>query len=115
MYLKNSSCIQTSYIQKIIISVCSFKLNLKVNMKTHLVKIGNSQGIKIPSSLVQQCNLEGEILIEVINDEILIKGSKNSRNGWNEVFKKANSKKENSLIEGDGMNISDWDIKEWKW
>ncbi len=39
----------------------------------HLVKIGNSQGIRIPKPLIQQAHLEGkELDIQVVNQGILV-------------------------------------------
>ena len=84
-------------------------------MKTQLIKIGNSQGIRIPKSLVEQCNLKGELNIEVKENKLIIGAESNQRTGWDEEFKKAGSLKESALIDGDGMNLSEWDKNEWKW
>jgi antitoxin component of MazEF toxin-antitoxin module len=44
----------------------------------HLVKIGNSQGIRIPKPLIQQARLEGkELDIKLVNQGILVTPSKN--------------------------------------
>jgi len=49
----------------------------------HLVKIGNSQGIRIPKPLIQQAHLEGkELDIQVVNQGILITPSKKPRENW---------------------------------
>jgi antitoxin component of MazEF toxin-antitoxin module len=32
-------------------------------MKTKLIRIGNSQGLRIPKTLLQQCSLEGPLEI----------------------------------------------------
>ncbi|VAW70115.1 hypothetical protein MNBD_GAMMA09-2769 [hydrothermal vent metagenome] len=49
----------------------------------HLVKIGNSQGIRIPKPLIQQARLEGrELDIQVVNQGILVTPSKKPREGW---------------------------------
>lgn len=49
----------------------------------HLVKIGNSQGIRIPKPLIQQAHLEGkELDIQVVNQGILVTPSKKPREGW---------------------------------
>jgi len=49
----------------------------------HLVKIGNSQGIRIPKSLIQQAHLEGkELDIQVVNQGILVTPSKKPRENW---------------------------------
>ncbi len=49
----------------------------------HLVKIGNSQGIRIPKPLIQQARLEGkELDIVVVNQGILVTPSKKPRENW---------------------------------
>ncbi len=53
----------------------------------HLVKIGNSQGIRIPKPLIQQARLEGkELDIQVVNQGILVTPSKKPREGWKKAI-----------------------------
>ena len=50
---------------------------------THLVKIGNSQGIRIPKPLIKQTDFEGrELKLEVINGGLFISPVNNVREGW---------------------------------
>ena len=54
----------------------------------HLVKIGNSQGIRIPKPLIQQAHLEGkELDIQVVNQGILVTPSRKPRDGWKKAIK----------------------------
>lgn len=58
----------------------------------HLIKIGNSQGIKIPQTLIQQAHLENqELTLQVVENGLLIKPIENARIGWEEQFEKLNS------------------------
>lgn len=51
----------------------------------HLVKIGNSQGIRIPKSLIEQAHLEGkELKFQVVKNGLLITPESTARNGWKE-------------------------------
>ncbi len=53
----------------------------------HLVKIGNSQGIRIPKPLIQQAHLEGkELDIQVVNQGILVTPSKRPREDWGKAI-----------------------------
>ena len=53
----------------------------------HLVKIGNSQGIRIPKPLIKQAHLEGkELDIQVVNQGILVTPSKKPREGWKKAI-----------------------------
>ena len=52
---------------------------------THLVKIGNSQGIRIPKPLVEQAQLEGkELKLQLVSNGLLISPEKQARAGWEE-------------------------------
>jgi len=54
---------------------------------THLVKIGNSQGIRIPKPLVEQAQLEGkELKLQLVSDGLLITPEKEARDGWKEAI-----------------------------
>ncbi|MEK6748282.1 MAG: AbrB/MazE/SpoVT family DNA-binding domain-containing protein [Pseudomonadota bacterium] len=53
----------------------------------HLVKIGNSQGIRIPKPLIEQAHLEGkDLTIQVVSEGILITPKKGVREGWKEAI-----------------------------
>ena len=53
----------------------------------HLVKIGNSQGIRIPKPLIEQAHLEGkELDLQLVNNGILVTPSKKPRDGWKKAI-----------------------------
>ena len=55
----------------------------------HLIKIGNSQGIRIPEALIQQAHLENqELTLQVVENGLLITPTKKVRADWEEQFKK---------------------------
>ncbi len=69
----------------------------------HLVKIGNSQGIRIPKPLIQQAHLEGkELDIQVVNQGILVTPSKKPREGWKKAIE--------TILASNGSEITD---REW--
>lgn len=50
---------------------------------SRLIKIGNSQGIRIPKPLIQQAGLENvEITLTIVSEGILIKPQKKPRADW---------------------------------
>ncbi|MCK9396124.1 MAG: AbrB/MazE/SpoVT family DNA-binding domain-containing protein [Methylobacter sp.] len=54
----------------------------------HLIKIGNSQGIRIPQPLIKQANLQDkEFEIHVVDNGLLITPIRKTRQGWKEQFK----------------------------
>lgn len=85
------------------------------SLRTHLVKIGNSHGIRIPKSVIQQINIVDEIDIEVKRDCLILKPAGNPRSNWLAMFKAAGK---NDLSKED----LDWvspdpstDDEEWTW
>jgi len=84
-------------------------------METKLVKIGNSFGIRIPKSLIQQYELSADIEIDPIEGGILIKSKKKARAGWKEQLEKAvqeGQKPDGELLEGFTDEFTE---QEWQW
>jgi antitoxin MazE len=85
-------------------------------MKTRLKKIGNSKGITLSKSLLEQYNIEDEVEIVAQADGLLIKPAKaKSREQWDELFKSA---KKSGYMPDKAMleNYSNsFDKTEWTW
>lgn len=83
-------------------------------MKTELVRIGNSRGIRIPKPLIEQCGLEGTVDLSVENDRLVISPGRRLRQGWIEAFRNAGPAGPDDLLL-EQMGASEFDRKEWKW
>lgn len=44
-------------------------------MKTNLIRIGNSRGVRIPKPLLEQSGLEGEVRLRVVDGGIVIEAA----------------------------------------
>jgi antitoxin MazE len=55
-------------------------------MKTRLVRIGNSRGIRIPKTILEQAGLQEEVEILVEHNSLVIRSVKKPRDGWNEAL-----------------------------
>lgn len=82
-------------------------------MKATLIRIGNSQGIRIPKSLIDELQLKKEVELDLGPEGLLIKPLKKNRRGWEESFKKMHAHKDEVLA--DPEESSEWDKSEWKW
>ncbi len=56
-------------------------------MKTQIIQIGNSQGIRIPKVFLEECKIQGDVELEIHPDGILIRNAQKPRSGWDEAFK----------------------------
>jgi len=83
-------------------------------MKTELVRIGNSRGIRIPKPLIEQCGLGNEVELRVENQSIIISPERSPRTGWEDKFRAAGtSEADEHLLDSAGSN--EFDHKEWRW
>ncbi|CAN5665925.1 hypothetical protein BH24ACI1_BH24ACI1_14360 [soil metagenome] len=91
-----------------------FWCNYIVVMKTSIVTIGNSQGIRIPKILLEQSKLSGEVELEVKGESIVILPARKPRQNWDEEFQTALAEDgEEEILGGDVQN--NFDEEDWEW
>lgn len=54
-------------------------------MKTKIVRIGNSQGVRIPKTLLAEAGLSDEVEISVTQRGLLLEPTRDVRAGWAEA------------------------------
>jgi antitoxin MazE len=84
-------------------------------MKTRIVAIGNSKGVRIPKSLLEQTGLCGDVEIRAEGDVIVIRPAKKPREGWSEAFRRMAERGDDALLDGDAPSSSSFDREEWEW
>jgi antitoxin MazE len=84
-------------------------------MRTSIVRIGNSQGIRIPKAIIEQCQLGTDVELEVEDKKLIICSAARSRQGWGEKFKAMAASGDANLLDGELINQSTWDENEWEW
>ncbi|MEN3334938.1 MAG: antitoxin MazE [Blastocatellia bacterium] len=89
--------------------------NYIVAMKTRIIRIGNSQGIRIPKLYLQQTGLGEEVNLEVQDNEIIIRPAQHPRQGWAEAFQTMAKYEDDQLLDKEAVNQSEWDEAEWQW
>jgi antitoxin MazE len=83
-------------------------------MKTALIPIGNSRGVRIPKPLIDQCGLRDEVEMDVQGNALLLRAVRESRAGWNETFALMARLGDDKLLDP-GQSRSRWDDEEWEW
>ena len=84
-------------------------------MRARVVKIGNSQGIRIPKPLLDQTGIIGDVELEVDQNQIIIRPVTNPRAGWDDAFIAMAKNNDDTLLEGEESLTHSWDDKEWQW
>ena len=82
-------------------------------VKSHLVRIGNSRGVRIPKVLLEQLDLSDEVEMAVQADQLVIRSARRPREGWEDQFRAMHERGDDRLIEG--FPASTWDEEEWEW
>ena len=84
-------------------------------MRARVVKIGNSQGIRIPKPILEQTGIMDDVELEVEKNQIIIRPVANPRADWDDAFKSMSDKGDDALIVGDENIYHSWDEEEWQW
>jgi antitoxin MazE len=81
-------------------------------MKAQIIRIGNSQGIRIPKTLIEDGKLSGEVELELHEDGILIRSLRKPRANWDSAFKAVAEVDDDQPVSDAG---TDFEKKEWQW
>jgi antitoxin MazE len=83
-------------------------------MKTRIVKIGNSKGIRIPKPLLDQVGLEGEVEIQARQGSLVIRRGRKRREGWSKAFREMARVGDDQRMD-DVPSLSSFDEADWEW
>ncbi|MEH2045863.1 AbrB/MazE/SpoVT family DNA-binding domain-containing protein [Nostoc sp.] len=82
-------------------------------IRTRIVKIGNSQGIRIPKLLLEQSGIGEEVEIEIQDCHLIVRAASLSRQGWEEAFATMAKQYDDALL--DDAVTTEWEHLEWEW
>ncbi len=99
------------------ITVCLLKERhmMETVLRTRVVKIGNSQGIRIPKLLLEQFNLRDEIELLLKDGLLVMRPVFHPRAGWEEQCKLMAERGDDALLDPEVISTSKWDEEEWEW
>jgi antitoxin MazE len=81
-------------------------------MRSRIVQIGNSQGVRIPKPLLEQSGLAGDVELHAEDGRIVIASPRRARAGWAEAARRIRSAGEDAL---DVATPTAFDREEWEW
>ena len=86
-------------------------MNMMVRSK--IIKIGNSHGIRIPQALLEQVGLNGNVEMTVEGNKLIINPLRVSRQGWGAKFAAMAEHGDDRLL--DQTFATQWEEVEWTW
>ena len=84
-------------------------------MKTNVIRIGNSRGIRIPKAVLEQCRLGQTVELKVKKDHLVVRPAGSPRNGWEDAFNQMARQGDDALLDRDSLTPTQWDKTEWEW
>jgi antitoxin MazE len=84
-------------------------------MKTALIRIGNSRGIRIPKILLEQYRFNDEVELEPRHDHLVIRPTTQARDGWDDSFRQMRERGDDALLDEESLSATQWDTAEWEW
>ena len=82
-------------------------------MRAHLVRIGNSRGVRIPKPLIEQAGLADTVELTVKEGRIVISRATSRRDGWAEAAAQMAARGDDTLL--DPPTSTKFDREEWEW
>jgi antitoxin MazE len=84
----------------------------EVAMKTKIVRIGNSQGIRIPKPMLEEAELGEEVELRLAPEGLVIERVSGKRAGWSAAAAQLALE---SAAEEDPFVASEFDEAAWEW
>jgi antitoxin MazE len=82
-------------------------------IRSKVVKIGNSRGIRIPRTLLDQAGLVDEVEMIVQGNKLIIYATRKPRQDWESQFAAMAEIGDDQLL--DELTPVQWDENEWIW
>ncbi len=82
-------------------------------MKTRLVRIGNSRGIRLPKPVIEEAGFSDEVELRVRPGAVLIKPASGPRAGWALAAQRLRERGGDDLLEP--LTPTRFDEQHWTW
>ncbi len=82
-------------------------------MKTKIVRIGNSRGVRIPKPLLEEAGFEELVHLRLVDGGIMIESERVPRAGWADAAALAKERGDHTLI--DDPVPTRFDEVDWEW
>jgi antitoxin MazE len=81
-------------------------------MKTRLIRIGNSRGLRLPKPLIEEAGFKDEVEITLRDGALVVTSAEHPRAGWGAAVKLLLERREDYVIENPPTRFVE---EEWEW
>jgi len=82
------------------------------NMELPIINIGNSKGIRLSKTILEQYNIQNSVELILEKEQIVLKPKSKPRENWEEAFQKMHERGDDKLLIDD--IFEDENFEEWK-
>ncbi|WP_108425760.1 AbrB/MazE/SpoVT family DNA-binding domain-containing protein [Flagellimonas amoyensis] len=80
-------------------------------METAIIKIGNSKGLRLSKTILEQYNIKDKVELILEKEQIILKPIASPRQNWEKEFRKMNENGDDKLLMND--MFEDENLEEW--
>ncbi len=84
-------------------------------MRTKLIRIGNSRGIRIPKPMLDHAGLCDAVDVDFEDGAIVVRCAEKARAGWDSAFARMAAAGDDELLDAGRFGAPSWDDTEWEW
>ena len=81
--------------------------------KARIIRIGNSQGIRIPRTLLEQADLSEEVELQAQPGRLIVRAARRPRAGWAKAARLMHERDHDQLL--DPPTLTRFDEEDWTW
>ena len=82
-------------------------------VKTRIVRIGNSRGIRVPKGLLDHAQLPDEVELEAEHGRLIVRAAHGPRAGWAAAAEALHAHDDDRLL--DAPTRTRFDYEDWQW
>jgi len=86
---------------------------MNTSLRAKIINIGNSRGIRIPRTIIDQIGLTDDVELKVEGKTLIVQSIYHPRQGWDDSFTQMATNKDDQLL--DELTPTQWDEDEWTW
>jgi antitoxin MazE len=84
-----------------------------MTFKTRIIRIGNSQGFRVPKTLLEEAQLTEQIELSAQPGRLVVRAVRAPREGWAHCARLMRERTEDGLL--DEPTATTFDRDDWKW
>jgi antitoxin MazE len=82
-------------------------------MLVNIIQIGNSQGIRLPKSILEQLDMNNKVEMEIEDNKIILSSvNKKPRANWPKKFEQMHLNSDDKMLNDDSIDLT---MENWEW